>query len=317
MRSSAISVRGLRKAYGDHVVLDGVDFAVATGSVFSLLGPAGAGKTTTHDVLTTLTKADAGTVRIAGHDVATETRRVRAAIGVSGRTAAVDGLLSGRENLRLMADLRRVRSGGHPVARLLERFDLVDAADERASAYSAGMRRRLDLAMTLVGDPQVLFLDEPTSGLDPRSRRTVWGIVRELVCEGTTVFLTTRHLEEADQLADQIAVLHRGRLAARGTPEELRRRVPGTHVRFRFADLYELDSAARVLAGAARDDEELTLRVPGDGETGSLRALLDRLDVHSIEAQEFSVHRPGLDDVCLALTGHPGDGHPDEEAVVR
>ncbi|MFG2622729.1 ABC transporter ATP-binding protein [Streptomyces sp. NPDC048507] len=317
MRSAAISVRGLRKAYGDHVVLDGVDFAVATGSVFSLLGAAGAGKTTTHEVLTTLRRPDAGTVRIAGHDVATATGRVRAAIGVSGRTAAVDGLLTGRENLRLMADLRRVPRAGHRVARLLERFDLVDAADERASAYAPGARRRLDLAMTLVGDPQVLFLDEPTSGLDPPGRRTVWGIVRELVFEGTTVFLTTRHLEEADQLADQIAVLHRGRLTARGTPEELRRRIPAAHVRLRFADPYDLDAAARVLTGAARDDAELTLRVPGDGETRTLRDLLDRLALHSVDALEFSVHRPGPDEVLRALTGNPGDAPPGREAALR
>ncbi|MFD8980647.1 ATP-binding cassette domain-containing protein [Streptomyces sp. NPDC059564] len=317
MRSAAISVSGLRKAYRDKVVLDGIGFDVAAGSVFSLLGPNGAGKTTTVNVLTTLLKADAGTVRIAGHDVATATRRVRAAIGVTGQFAAVDDLLSGRENLRLMADLRRVPSAERLVTRLLERFDLVESAGRLASAYSGGMRRKLDLAMTLVGNPEVIFLDEPTTGLDPRSRRTMWGIVRELVSEGTTIFLTTQYLEEADQLADQIAVLHQGRLAAQGTPEELKRRIPGTHVRFRFADLYELDSAARVLAEATRDDEELTLRVPGDGETKTLRALLDRLDVHSLDAQEFSVHRPDLDDVFLALTEHTGTGHGTREAIVR
>ncbi|MET9608861.1 ATP-binding cassette domain-containing protein [Streptomyces sp. NPDC006512] len=306
MRTSAISVSGLRKAYGDKAVLDGIDFEVAEGSVFSLLGPNGAGKTTTVNVLTTLIRADAGTVRIAGHDVATATGKVRAAIGVTGQSAAVDDLLTGRENLRLMADLRRVPAAARLVTRLLERFDLVESAEKRASAYSGGMRRKLDLAMTLVGDPEVIFLDEPTTGLDPRSRRTMWGIVRELVSEGTTVFLTTRYLEEADQLADQVAVLHQGRLAARGTPEALRRRMPGTHVRFRFADLYELDSAARILVEAARDDEELTLRVPSDGETKSVRALLERLDVHAVDAQEFSVHRPDLDDVFLALTGRTG-----------
>ncbi|MER6214443.1 MULTISPECIES: ATP-binding cassette domain-containing protein [unclassified Streptomyces] len=317
MRSSAIAVSGLRKAYGDKVVLDGIDFDVAAGSVFSLLGPNGAGKTTTVNVLTTLMKADAGTVRVAGHDVATETKKVRGAIGVTGQFAAVDELLSGRENLQLMADLKRVRDGGRVVTGLLERFDLVEAADKQASTYSGGMRRKLDLAMTLVGNPQVIFLDEPTTGLDPRSRRTMWGIVRELVAEGTTIFLTTQYLEEADQLADRIAVLNQGRLVAQGTPEELKRQIPGTHVRFRFADLVELDAAARVLTEATRDEEELTLSVPGDGETRSVRALLDRLDAHAIDAQEFSVQRPDLDDVFLTLTEQTATPRTDKEAIAQ
>ncbi|KUM99157.1 ABC transporter [Streptomyces yokosukanensis] len=323
MRSSAIAVSGLRKAYGDKVVLDGIDFDVAAGSVFSLLGPNGAGKTTTVNVLTTLMKADAGTVRIAGHDVASATKEVRRVIGVTGQFAAVDELLSGRENLRLMADLKRVRPGDQVVTELLERFDLVESADKMAATYSGGMRRKLDLAMTLVGAPQIIFLDEPTTGLDPRSRRTMWGIVRELVADGTTIFLTTQYLEEADQLADRIAVLDQGHLVAQGTPEELKRQVPGTHVRLRFADLYELDEAARVLAGATRDDEELILRVPSDGESKSLLGLLSRLDEHMINAKEFSVHTPDLDDVFLALTGRAGTERTErtertsEEAIAR
>jgi ABC-2 type transport system ATP-binding protein len=304
MSSSAIAATGLRKAYGDKVVLDGIDFDVAAGSIFSMLGPNGAGKTTTVNVLTTLIKADAGTVRVAGHDVVTATRQVRAVIGVTGQFAAVDELLSGQENLRLMADLKRVRSGDRLVTRLLERFDLAESAQKLVATYSGGMRRKLDLAMTLVGNPRIIFLDEPTTGLDPRSRRTMWEIVRELVADGATIFLTTQYLEEADQLADRIAVLDKGRLVAQGTPEELKRQVPGTHVRLRFADLRELDAAARVLAGATRDDQELTLRVPSDGGSRSLRALLDRLDEHMINAEEFSVHTPDLDDVFLALTGH-------------
>ena len=304
MKSSEIAVSGLRKAYGDKVVLDGIDFDVAAGSVFSMLGPNGAGKTTAVNVLTTLIKADAGTVRIAGHDVVTEAKEVRAVIGVTGQFAAVDELLSGRENLQLVADLKRVRSGDQVVTRLLERFDLVESADKLASTYSGGMRRKLDLAMTLVGNPKTIFLDEPTTGLDPRSRRTMWEIVRELVADGTTIFLTTQYLDEADQLADQIVVLDQGRIVAHGTPQELKRQVPGTHVRLRFADLSELDAAARVLAGSTRDDQELTLRVPGDGGSRSLRALLDKLDEHMINAEEFSVHTPDLDDVFLALTGH-------------
>ncbi|MBL7497087.1 ATP-binding cassette domain-containing protein [Frankia sp. CNm7] len=306
MTSPAISVSGLRKAYGDKVVLDGIDFEVAAGSVFSLLGPNGAGKTTTVNVLTTLLKADGGTVRVAGHDIATEARAVRAAIGVTGQFAAVDELLSGQENLQLMVDLHRVGSGqgGRVVAELLERFDLVESARKLVSTYSGGMRRKLDLAMTLVGNPRIIFLDEPTTGLDPRSRRTMWEIVRGLVADGVTVFLTTQYLEEADQLADRVAVLDQGRLVAQGTPDDLKRQVPGTHVRLRFATVSELDAAARLFTGSTRDDEALALRVPSDGGTKSLRALLDRLDEHSLGAEEFSVHTPDLDDVFLALTGH-------------
>ncbi|MET9546040.1 ATP-binding cassette domain-containing protein [Streptomyces sp. NPDC006627] len=304
MKSSAIAVTGLRKAYGDKAVLDGIDFEVPSGSVFSLLGPNGAGKTTTVNILTTLMRGDAGTARVAGYDVASRTKEVRSVIGVTGQFAAVDDLLSGRENLRMMADLKRVRSAGQVVSQLLDRFDLEESADKLAATYSGGMRRKLDLAMTLVGKPRILFLDEPTTGLDPRSRRTMWGIVRELVSEGTTIFLTTQYLEEADQLADRIAVLNEGRLAAQGTPEELKRQIPGTHVRLRFADLHGLDAAAGVLASSTRDDEELTLRVPSDGASRSLRALLDRLDEHAIDAAEFSVHTPDLDDVFLALTEH-------------
>jgi ABC-2 type transport system ATP-binding protein len=303
MTTSDIAVSGLRKAYGDKVVLDGIDFEVPAGSVFSMLGPNGAGKTTTVNVLTTLLKADAGTVRVAGHDVATGTKAVRAAIGVTGQFAAVDELLSGRENLRLIADLKRVRSGDRVVTGLLERFDLADSADRLVSTYSGGMRRKLDLAMTLVGNPRIIFLDEPTTGLDPRSRRTMWDIVRELVAGGTTVFLTTQYLEEADQLASRIAVLDKGRLVAQGTPGELKRQVPGSHVRLRFTSLQELGAAARVLSGSTRDDQELTLRVPSDGDSTSLRNLLDRLDEYTIHATEFSVHTPDLDDVFLALTG--------------
>ncbi|OIK05269.1 ATP-binding cassette domain-containing protein [Streptomyces monashensis] len=316
MRRAAISVSGLRKAYGGRLVLDGVGFGVAEGSVFALLGPKGAGKTTTVDVLTTLTRPDAGTVRVAGHDVLTATRQVRAAVGATGRPAAVDDLLTGRENLRVVADRKRVPCGDRAVARLLERFDLVESADRPAAACCGGVRRRLELAMTLVGDPRIVFLDEPTTGLDPRARHAMWGIVRELVADGTTVFLTTRYLEEADQLADQIAVLGRGRVVARGTPEELRRRISGTHVRLRFADLYELDAAARVLAGSTRNDAELTLRVrvPGDAESGAALALLTRLDEHGIGAREFSVHSPDLDDIVLALTGERGTGHGEAAA---
>ena len=304
MTSSAIAVSGLRKSYGDKVVLDGIDFEVAAGSVFSMLGPNGAGKTTTVNILTTLMKADTGTVRVGGHDVASGTKQVRSVIGVTGQFAAVDELLTGRENLQLVADLKRVRPGEGLVDRLLERFDLVESARKMVATYSGGMRRKLDLAMTLVGSPQIIFLDEPTTGLDPRSRRTMWEIVRDLVAEGTTIFLTTQYLEEADQLADRIAVLDQGRIVAQGTAEELKRQVPGTHVRLRFTTLADLDTAGRILPGGAREEQELSLRVPSDGRSKSLRDMLDRLDEHAVNAEEFSVHTPDLDDVFLALTGH-------------
>ncbi|MGC4879506.1 ATP-binding cassette domain-containing protein [Micromonospora sp. DT43] len=306
MTSSAIAVSGLRKAYKDKVVLDGIDLEVQAGTIFSLLGPNGAGKTTTVNVLTTLVKADGGSVRVAGHDVATEAKAVRAAIGVTGQFAAVDELLTGRENLQLMVDLSGIptRDGGRVVTELLERFDLAESAQKPAATYSGGMRRKLDLAMTLVGDPRIIFLDEPTTGLDPRSRRTMWSIIRDLVADGVTIFLTTQYLEEADQLADRIAVLDQGRLVAQGTPDELKRQIPGTHVRLRFTTVAELDAAARVLSDSTRDDEALALRVPSDGGTASLRALLDRLDEYAISAEGLSVQTPDLDDVFLALTGN-------------
>jgi ABC-2 type transport system ATP-binding protein len=307
MRNSAIAASGLRKAYKDKVVLDGIDLDVEKGTVFSLLGPNGAGKTTTVNVLTTLIKADGGTALVAGHDVATETKAVRAAIGVTGQFAAVDELLTGQENLQLMADLKRLGSGEakRVVTDLLERFDLTESAQKLVSTYSGGMRRKLDLAMTLVDRPEIIFLDEPTTGLDPRSRRTMWDIIRQLVADGVTIFLTTQYLDEADRLADRIAVLDQGHLVAQGTPGELKHQIPGSHVRFRFAGDLDVETAMRLLPGATRDDEDdLTVRVPSDGGAKSVRALLNQLDEYSIEVEDFSVHTPDLDDVFLALTGH-------------
>ncbi|MDX6292419.1 MAG: type transport system ATP-binding protein [Kribbellaceae bacterium] len=305
--SPAISARGLRKSFGDKVVLDGIDLHVAEGTIFSLLGPNGAGKTTAVQILSTLIGSNGGELRVAGHDLARDPDAVRAAIGVTGQFSAVDNLLTGEENLILMADLHHLGRtvGRRRAAELLEQFDLVEAGKKTAATYSGGMRRRLDLAMTLVGDPRVIFLDEPTAGLDPRSRRTMWQIIRELVAGGVTIFLTTQYLEEADQLADRISVLDHGKLVAEGTPDELKRLIPGGHVRLRFADARGLESAAHTLGDVLRDDAALTLQVPSDGSLRSLKTLLDRLDDESIEVAELTVHTPDLDDVFLALTGQP------------
>ncbi|MFD4017746.1 ATP-binding cassette domain-containing protein [Streptomyces sp. SH5] len=302
--TQAISATGLRKSYGDKVVLDGIDLSVPQGTVFSLLGPNGAGKTTAVKILSTLITADSGELSVGGHDVAADPQAVRAAIGVTGQFSAVDGLITGEENMLLMADLHHLsrREGRRVAAELLERFDLVEAAKKPAAGYSGGMKRRLDIAMTLVGGPRIIFLDEPTTGLDPRSRHTMWGIVRELVADGVTVFLTTQYLEEADELADRIAVLHDGKIAAEGSAEELKRIVPGGHVKLRFTDPDNYRSAASALRDAARDDEALALQIPSDGSQRELRSILDWLDSAGIEADELTVHTPDLDDVFFALT---------------
>ncbi|WP_433757711.1 ATP-binding cassette domain-containing protein [Nocardia sp. CA-135398] len=312
-RALAISAQGLRKSFGEQVVLDGIDITVQEGTIYSLLGPNGAGKTTTVQILTTLLRPDAGEVRVDGHDLVTEPDAVRTAIGVTGQFSAVDELLTGRENLVLMGDLHHLprRESKRLAAELLERFDLVDAGDKTAATYSGGMVRRLDLAMTLVGDPRIIFLDEPTTGLDPRSRRAIWEMIRTLVDDySVTVFLTTQYLEEADQLADRIAVLDHGRIVAEGTAAELKRRIPGGHIRLEFVDQPGLAAAATALGPEARvvddaADEEFTLAVPSDGGVKSLRAVLDRLDYEQIEVAGLSVHTPTLDDVFLTLTGHP------------
>ena len=317
MTDLAIAANGLRKSYGDKVVLGGIDLAVPEGTIFSLLGPNGAGKTTAVNILSTLISPDptSGEIHVGGHDLATDPQAVRAAIGVTGQFSAVDGLITGEENMLLMADLHHLsrRAGRRAAAELLARFDLVEAATKPASTYSGGMRRRLDIAMTLVGDPRIIFLDEPTTGLDPRSRHNMWQIIRELVSGGVTVFLTTQYLEEADQLADRIAVLDHGRIAAEGTARELKRLVPGGHVRFRFTDPAAYRSAAVALPEASRDDDGLALQIPSDGSQRDLRAVLDRLDAAGIEADELSVHTPDLDDVFFALTGtDPHPGQPDQ-----
>jgi ABC-2 type transport system ATP-binding protein len=305
--TSAITATGLRKSFGDKVVLNGIDLVVAAGTTFSLLGPNGAGKTTIVQIMSTLIRADGGEVRVAGHDVAADPGAVRAAIGVTGQFSAVDNLLTGEENLQLMADLRHLgrAAGRRRVAELLDRFELTDAARKPLPAYSGGMRRRLDLAMTLVGDPRLIFLDEPTTGLDPRSRRTMWQIITELAADGVTIFLTTQYLDEADQLAGRVAVLDHGRIVTEGTPDALKRRIPGGHVRLRFAGPHELSAAAALLPAATPDPDQLSLQVFGDGSVTELRGLLNQLAEAGIGAERLSIHTPDLDDVFFAVTGHP------------
>jgi ABC-2 type transport system ATP-binding protein len=307
LREPAIAATGVCKSFGDLVVLDGVDVTVDEGTIFALLGPNGAGKTTIVRILTTLLPADAGELRVAGHDPRADPDGVRAAIGVTGQFSALDEMLTGEENLQLMADLGRLdrAAGRRRVAELLQQFDLIDAAQRPASTYSGGMLRRLDLAMTLVGSPRVIFLDEPTTGLDPRSRRAMWDAIRDLAAGGVTIFLTTQYLDEADELADRIAVLDRGRIVAEGTADELKRHIPGGHVRLQFSEPDALRAAAHVLDTASADEERLELQVPSDGSVASLRALLEQLDSADLEVAHLSIHTPDLDDVFFAVTGHP------------
>jgi ABC-2 type transport system ATP-binding protein len=303
--TTAIDVRDLRKSYGGKVVLDGVDLSVRSGTVTALLGPNGAGKTTTVHILSTLVRPDGGTALVNGCDVVTDPTGVRAAIGLTGQFSAVDGLLTGEENLLLMARLRHLgaKRSRIRVVELLEQFDLTEAARKPLSTYSGGMRRRLDLAMTLVSTPSVIFLDEPTTGLDPRSRHTMWDIVRSVVADGTTVLLTTQYLDEADALAHRVAVLDGGRIVADGTPDELKRLVPGGHIRLRLADAGALDTAALLVGDSTRDDADLTLTVPTDNAVDTLRTLLGRLDAAGLAVDDLSIHTPDLDDVFFALTG--------------
>jgi ABC-2 type transport system ATP-binding protein len=242
---------------------------------------------------------------VAGHDLRTDPGGVRAAIGVTGQFSAVDDLLTGRENLQLMADLHHLEraDGRRRIDDLLERFELTDAADKIVMTYSGGMKRRLDLAMTLIGRPRIVFLDEPTTGVDPRGRRTMWRIVRDLVADGVTILLTTQYLEEADELADRVALIDQGRIVAEGTPAQLKRLVPGGHLRLEFADAGALERAAGRLSDARRDADGLVLHVPTDGGIASLQAVLDRLDGSATDVADVSLHTPDLDDVFLSLTG--------------
>jgi ABC-2 type transport system ATP-binding protein len=318
LSSPAITAVDVRKSFGDNVVLDGFDLTVEQGSVFALLGPNGAGKTTMVRILATLLEADHGTISVAGRDVKREADAVRAAIGVTGQFSAVDGLLTGTENLALMADLHHLprARGRERIGQLLEQFELTDAADRIVMTYSGGMRRRLDLAMTLIGSPQVIFLDEPSTGLDPSSRRTVWEIVRSLADDGTTVFLTTQYLEEADRLADRVAILDRGRLVAEGSAQELKQRIPGGRIDVRFADADAQLVAADALGMPVSDQHSPSLQIPTDGNVATLRRVLRDLDEADVDVVDLAIHTPDLDDVFFALTGrgaHPQEMRTEEE----
>jgi ABC-2 type transport system ATP-binding protein len=299
----AIAVEQLRKSYKDVDVLKGVTFAVDEGSVFALLGSNGAGKTTTINILTTLVKADGGTATVAGFDVGARPANVREHISLTGQFAAVDNRLTARENLVLIGDLRHVGDPAATAADLLERFGLLDAADRSVATFSGGMRRRLDIAMSLIGRPEVIFLDEPTTGFDPEARIEMWKLIRRLADDGTTVFLTTQHLEEADQLADRIAVLHRGEIVASGSAAELKKLVPGGMLELTFRDNRSLEEAARVLAAhsPAVADDGLTLSVSTDGTVASVADVFTLLRDARIEPLDFTQRLVTLEDVFLTI----------------
>jgi daunorubicin resistance ABC transporter ATP-binding subunit len=296
-----IEASGLRKSYGANDVLTGVDLSVEEASVLALLGPNGAGKTTAVRILTTLTRPDSGTATIAGYDVLREPARVRGAISLTGQYAAVDENQTGRENLVMVGRLMHLgrRAAQRRTAELLEQFGLTEAMDRRVKTYSGGMRRKLDLAMSLIARPQVIFLDEPTTGLDPASRSAMWEAIVELVRDGTTILLTTQYLEEADRLADRIVLLDHGRIVASGTADALKTQIGGERIELRFADDVQLVKATGVLEGVAN---ELVLNVPSDGTAAHLHHVLDVLRDNGLEPERVSSHRPTLHDVFLALT---------------
>ncbi|MGW5050540.1 ATP-binding cassette domain-containing protein [Actinokineospora sp. NPDC004072] len=303
----AIEAEGLVKRFGDTVALDGVDLAVPTGKVLGVLGPNGAGKTTAVRILATLLRADAGTARVGGYDVVTQATAVRSLIGLTGQYASVDEDLSGLENLVLIGRLLGLRDARDRAAELLARFELTDAAQRPVKTYSGGMRRRVDLAASLVGRPQVLYLDEPTTGLDPHSRNEVWAIVRRLVEEGVTVMLTTQYLEEADQLADLIAVFDHGRVIATGTPHELKRKTGAQALQVRPTVAADVPAVSTILAEVAgvepHVDADTGVLTVGVADPVLLSTVVRRLDDAGITADELALRLPSLDEVFLSLTG--------------
>ncbi len=307
----AIRVQGLMKSFGDLRAVDGVDFEVPAGTVLGLLGPNGAGKTTVVRMLTTLMTPDAGRVEVAGLDAVEQATELRSRIGLAGQYAAVDENLTGRENLWMFGRLYQLPSSSarDRAAELLEQFDLVDAADRTVKTYSGGMRRRLDLASALIGRPRLLFLDEPTTGLDPRSRLGMWEVIRSLVRQGTTLLLTTQYLEEADELADKIAVVDHGRIIARGTADELKTQVGGERIEVVVHDRARLPEAREILGRigigeAMVEDHTRRVTVPAEGGAARLVNVVRDLDEAGIAIDDIALRRPTLDDVFLSLTGH-------------
>jgi ABC-2 type transport system ATP-binding protein len=323
----AIEAEGLVKIYktrgaGEVRALDGIDLQVPEGSVLGLLGPNGAGKTTTVRILATLLRPDDGQATVAGYDVVREAQQVRRCIGLSGQYAAVDENLTGRENLTMFGRLYQMpRAAARERAeQLLEQFNLADAGNRAAKTYSGGMRRRLDLASALIGHPRLLFLDEPTTGLDPRSRLGMWEVIRDLVREGTTLLLTTQYLEEADELADTIAVVDHGRIIARGTADELKSQVGGERIEVVVRDPSRIDDTVSLLQRGAKGAVEVDahtrrITVPSAGGAAHLMDVVRQLDERQIAIDDIGLRRPTLDDVFLSLTGHAAEAATDDEAV--
>jgi ABC-2 type transport system ATP-binding protein len=302
---TAISVSDLEKSFKDVKVLQKINFSVRKGSIFALLGSNGAGKTTTIKILSTLIKPDQGSAQVCGFDVVRQPDQVREEISLTGQNVAVDGVLTGRENLRLIGKLRHLSDVNTKADALLERFDLLEAADRRVATYSGGMRRRLDLSMSLLGTPSVVFLDEPTSGLDPQSRMTMWKIIKDLARSGITVFLTTQYLDEADQLADQISILNQGKIVAEGTASELKKLLPHGHIELRFRNEQEVQAAQNLLGDykTSLDVENQALLVTTDGTIKQMTDILNRLQNAGLSVAEFAQKLPTLEDAFLTIIG--------------
>ena len=320
----AIDVAGLRKGYGNHAVLDGVDFTVARGEIYALLGPNGAGKTTTVNILSTLVRPDAGEVRIGGVDVLARPAQARRMFALTGQYASVDEFQTGAENLAMMARLNHLQASARRtrVAELLQAFDLSGAANKRVAGYSGGMRRRLDLAVSLIAMPPVLFLDEPTTGLDPRSRAQLWSLVEELAYTGTTILLTTQYLDEAERLADRVGLIDDGRIVATGTPDQLKAQVSGDHIVFSFGERHEVLQAAELAlrhradgAQVETDEATLSVRMPTTDAVEDIRALLAETAKAGIRVSDIAIAGPTLDDVFLTLTGRPSAQERSDDAA--